>query len=822
MSRENDEFKEPQMNEIRISGIQVAWHLEQGTCTFEKLPVAMMWVDTTLAGLMSGVQAMIGTERFVLALESEGRKSVEADWQVISKFTDFREGFKAIANMAAVAGWGNWELTFFDQEQRECRFQVKDSWEGCYQKALGVCWGSGMVAGKMAGSCWKLFGTNCWADQTMFIAKGDAYDEFVVKPSSRSIETEIENLLASDEATRADMAVALRKLEQEIAERRRMQEALQKSEKQAKQLAQEQATIAEIGRIISSNLNINEVYERFAEEVRKLILFDRIVIDLIHPEENSITIAYTAGAEIPGRRNGDTLSLVGSDDEYLLKSQSALLLQAEEEEEVATHYPILLPTYRAGFRSMMSVPLISKDQVIGGLHLRAIKPKAYGETDLRLAERVGTQIAGTIANVQLFMERVRAEEALCLNEKRLRQIIDLVPHFIFAKDESGKFILINKAVADAHGTTVEELTGKTAADFAKSEEEVRHFQKDDHEVIDSCMPRLIPEERMTDATGKVRFLSSVKIPFTFSGTASRSLLGVSVDITERKEAEEALRRNVELMRNMGQENAIMAEIGRIISSSLNLEEVYQRFAEKVGELIPFDRIVINTINPKDDTATRSYVTGIEVAAHGQGKIFPLAGTFTEEIVRSRKGSLIRTEEMENFVSRYPRFVPAFQSGMRSIISIPLISRDEVIGVLHIRSTKLNAYSENDLRLAERVGHRIAGAIANVKLFTEGKRAEEERQRLEERLSRAEKMESLGTMAGGVAHDLNNVLGVLVGYSELLLMEIAEESPLRKHVSNILKSSQRSAAIIQDLADTGQERCGGFRGGQPESGDLRLF
>ena len=60
------------------------------------------------------------------------------------------------------------------------------------------------------------------------------------------------------------------------------------------------------------------------------------------------------------------------------------------------------------------------------------------------------------------------------------------------------------------------------------------------------------------------------------------------------------------------------------------------------------------------------------------------------------------------------------------------------------------------------------------------------------------MEALGTLAGGVAHDLNNVLGVLVGYSELLLMEIPEGKPLRKHVSNILQAGQRAAAIIQDL------------------------
>ena len=60
------------------------------------------------------------------------------------------------------------------------------------------------------------------------------------------------------------------------------------------------------------------------------------------------------------------------------------------------------------------------------------------------------------------------------------------------------------------------------------------------------------------------------------------------------------------------------------------------------------------------------------------------------------------------------------------------------------------------------------------------------------------MEALGQLAGGVAHDLNNVLGVLVGYSELLLEQIPPGSPLRKYVSNIQQSGEKGAAIIQDL------------------------
>jgi PAS domain S-box-containing protein len=83
-------------------------------------------------------------------------------------------------------------------------------------------------------------------------------------------------------------------------------------------------------------------------------------------------------------------------------------------------------------------------------------------------------------------------------------------------------------------------------------------------------------------------------------------------------------------------------------------------------------------------------------------------------------------------------------------------------------------------------------------ITERVRTQEEHRRLEERLQRAEKMEALGTLAGGVAHDMNNVLGVLTGYSELLQEKIPVGSPLRSYADKIMASSEKGAAIIQDL------------------------
>ena len=83
-------------------------------------------------------------------------------------------------------------------------------------------------------------------------------------------------------------------------------------------------------------------------------------------------------------------------------------------------------------------------------------------------------------------------------------------------------------------------------------------------------------------------------------------------------------------------------------------------------------------------------------------------------------------------------------------------------------------------------------------ITERKQAEEEKLSLEERLNRAEKMESLGILAGGVAHDLNNVLGIIVGYSELLLHKTDESSAIRREIMEIMKAGQRAAAIVQDM------------------------
>ncbi len=94
--------------------------------------------------------------------------------------------------------------------------------------------------------------------------------------------------------------------------------------------------------------------------------------------------------------------------------------------------------------------------------------------------------------------------------------------------------------------------------------------------------------------------------------------------------------------------------------------------------------------------------------------------------------------------------------------------------------------------------RFAGTLAVFTDITERVQGEEEKQTLQEELARAQRMESLGVLAGGVAHELNNILGPLVAYPDLILMDLLPDSPVRNDVIRIKDSAERAVAAVQDL------------------------
>jgi PAS domain S-box-containing protein len=134
----------------------------------------------------------------------------------------------------------------------------------------------------------------------------------------------------------------------------------------------------------------------------------------------------------------------------------------------------------------------------------------------------------------------RKGEELRESQTFLRTIIDTDPNLIFVKDRQGRYQLVNQALAEAYGTTVEEMLGMTDADFCRNQDEAQHFRYDDLEVIDKEQEKRIPEEIVTDAEGKARYFQTVKRPLSNREGGDVQVLGVATDITEQKRLQEQL------------------------------------------------------------------------------------------------------------------------------------------------------------------------------------------------------------------------------------------------------------------------------------------
>jgi PAS domain S-box-containing protein len=332
---------------------------------------------------------------------------------------------------------------------------------------------------------------------------------------------------------------------QDITERRKAEEALKRSEEEAMHLAQENAIMAEIGRIAGSTLNLEEVYDRFAQEVRKLLTFDNITVLLMDPEKNSSTVAHVFGTIVAGREVGTVIPLTGTALEEVRGTRDSLLLQGKDLEETVKRVAGLMPAWVAGRRAMMIVPLISKNQVIGTLNIASRKAEAFTRADLAAAERVATQIAGAVANAQLFRERERAQEELRAGEERYRHIYNNAQIGLYrARISDGMVLEANTRLAQICG-------------YESREEFIGDFRTSEHYLDPGTRERLIAElEKKGEVQNFEARLSRRDNNIFWARLTARLfpekgyIEGVLADITDEKLTQERLRESEERYRRL--------------------------------------------------------------------------------------------------------------------------------------------------------------------------------------------------------------------------------------------------------------------------------
>ncbi|RPI99008.1 MAG: PAS domain S-box protein, partial [Desulfobacteraceae bacterium] len=210
-----------------------------------------------------------------------------------------------------------------------------------------------------------------------------------------------------------------------------------------------------------------------------------------------------------------------------------------------------------------------------------------------------------------------------------------------------------------------------------------------------------------------------------------------------------------------------------------------------------------------DTKTVSvpYVAGIDVSGRRPGEVFPLRGTIAEKAARTRKGFLVHADDIEALAKTHPGALPVRLAGLRSIMVLPLISRDVVIGTLVLMSVATHRYQDRDLSLAENVAAHISGAIANARLFDERRRAEQALRESEASLRsifRAAPV-GIGMVADRVLRQVNDYICEMTGYSrnELVDQNARILYPTREEYERV---GREKYALIREQGTGSIETC----------------
>ena len=272
---------------------------------------------------------------------------------------------------------------------------------------------------------------------------------------------------------------------------------------------------------------------------------------------------------------------------------------------------------------------------------------------------------------QAESEHKGAPEALRESGEYFKAIIQNSSDIILVVDKLGAITYASPSIERFLGYGPDELIGKSSLDLIVSEDKPRAMQ-DFGRALQTKEITLPNVFRIRHKNGTEHTLEGVGKNLSDNPIVAGFVMNIR-DITERKRAE--------------QEMVIIAEIGRVIGSTLEIDEVYERVAAEIRKLIPFDSLMVNLINAQQETLNVAYVSGLDMPGRRVGESYPLRGTVLDEVIRTRRGVIVQSENPEDLVDKFPSLIVSVRAGMRSIMSVPLISRDELIGNLVMRSKK---------------------------------------------------------------------------------------------------------------------------------------
>jgi PAS domain S-box-containing protein len=340
-------------------------------------------------------------------------------------------------------------------------------------------------------------------------------------------------------------------------------------------------------------------------------------------------------------------------------------------------------------------------------------------------------------------DRNQAEKALQESQQMLRMVLDTIPVRVFWKDLDLNYLGCNRQFArDAGLSSTEEVIGKNDFQMYWSPY-AEQYRATDHEVIESGIPKLNYIHLELKPHGKMVWQCTSKIPLLDIQGKPKGILGIYEDITESKQAQEALKES---------------------------EERYRRITSAITDYIftvhVSDGNALHTVH----TPACKSVTGYTAEEFNRDPFlwFNMVVEEDQEKVREHATRILKGENVDPLEHRIRRK----DGNIRWVSNTPVLHRDAL--------GKLISYD---------------GVIRDI---TERKAAEEEKKRLETQLLQAQKMEALGTLAGGIAHDFNNILAAIVAYAERGISNVERPEKAGKNLADLIKVCGRARDLVKQI------------------------
>lgn len=389
----------------------------------------------------------------------------------------------------------------------------------------------------------------------------------------------------------------------------------------------------------------------------------------------------------------------------------------------------------------MLVPVRKGARLIGVLFVQSRVAGAYSDHDLETLQTLADQCGGAL-------ERVNAEEALRESQRRFRDLFENSPDAILVVDLNGQLLDVNLASCVLHGLTPEQLVGKNLLTDLVSES-CREQTRQDFEKMASGKWTQAESESLT-AEGRVTPVEVRASRIEYGGRPA-VLLHVR-DITERREAEAALQSSETLFRSVWQ-NSVTG----------------LRLADEQGIVVAVNDAFCRLVGLEAQALEGQPLTVIYAASEDRDNI----------LEQHREAFLARN------VTRKPERRYVLHNG--NAVTLEII--DSFIQLHSPGGVNQEAATGVPAGTAPR-GER---PLLMLSLF----RDVTTQRQLEEQLRQSQKMEAIGQLAGGVAHDFNNILTVIQGHASLLAAANLGETA-GKSAEQIIQAAERAARLTRQL------------------------